>query len=687
VVNGQEAERLNFFNAIYRHCDTAGGNLEHRQLPSRRQRFIKVADAATTELPEDQNNYFGVALRNGGGTKDHITEIPAAFVEVDFKDIPEDEIDRRLAQLPFKPTFRIASGGGQHIYFRLDKPATQADIPRVERVNRGLVAFLGGDKAATDASRVLRIPGTLNLKYTPPRVVTIIERNPDYEYELAELERFFDQLHPAPEAKKTDRHTGGSAKSTGDRPGDEYNRRTSYADMLAALESDGWAVDAEHNDRLYLRRPGKTEESSATLFKSGVLYVFSSNAAPFKALNSYTAFAVFAMLKHGGDFQAAARELGQEGKPNKNEAGSTKAACAAECGTAECYLEVLTDADDDSTGTYEWLVDRLVPKGEPMIIGGKGSSGKSTMALEFAARIMESGPEAGVVYICAEGTYRDTKVKARQMGLTNFNRFFFLKRKNGGTSFKLSEKEDLPLVTKTLEAAQAAGHKIVFVVIDSIRGMHRGNMNEDAVGEVMQAINAEICGRLGITVCYIHHAKKNTKDMVAMDAFLGSVSIVNAIRYGLFMVKKTNRLREVEVAKSNLGHDDIYFNAEMTQDHRVALTYAGVRHAEADQDDLSQLDKADEIILTMLRSGEAVPANLILESGKQQGISDRTMKTAKKLRNVESFQVGKRWLWRLPASELEKDKTGVGGTPVPPEPQQLEFVALSGGNPGGNDAV
>ena len=212
-------------------------------------------------------------------------------------------------------------------------------------------------------------------------------------------------------------------------------------------------------------------------------------------------------------------------------------------------------------------------------------------------------------------------------------------------------------------------------------------MNEDAVGEVMQAINAEICGRLGITVCYIHHAKKNTKDMVAMDAFLGSVSIVNAIRYGLFMVKKTNRLREIEGAKSNLGHDDIYFNAEMTQDHRVALTYAGVRHAEADQDDLSQLDKADEIILTMLRSGEAVPANLILESGKQKGISDKTMKTAKKLRNVESFQVAKRWLWRLPAPELEKDKTGVGGTPVPPEPQQLEFVALSGGNPGGNDAV
>jgi hypothetical protein len=673
----QVIERFNFFTALYRHCDMAGGNLEHRQLPSKRQQFIKVADAATTEFSEKQNNYFAVALRNGGGTKEDITQIPAVFVDVDYKDLPADEVERRLAQLPFKPTVRNSSGGGQHGFWRLTKPATPADIPSIERVNRGLVAFLGGDNGATDASRILRIPGTLNLKYTPPRVVTTIELNPEREYELAELERFFDQFSPVPEAKKPEAHKG-SATSTGDRPGDDYNRRTTYADMLMELQSEGWAVDAERDDRLYLRRPGKTEGSSATLFKSGLFYVFSSNAAPFKEFASFSAFAVRAMLKHGGDYKAAARALGQQGKNNAKEATETpygfKFVPSAECGTAECFLEVLTDADDDSTGTYEWLVDRLVPKGEPMILGGKGSSGKSTLALELAARIMESDPEAGVVYICAEGTYRDTKIKARQMGLTRLNRFFFLKRKKGGTSFKLSEKEDLPLVTEALETAQAAGHKIVFVVIDSIQGMHRGNMNEDAVGEVMQAINAEFCGRLGITVCYIHHSKKNTKDGAAMDLFLGSVSIVNAIRYGLFMVKKTNRLREVEVAKSNLGHDDIFFNAELTPDHRVSLTYAGIRGDEADQADLSQLDKADEIILSMLLSGEAVPAYLIYGAGEQQGISDRTMKAAKKLRHVDCFQDGKRWMWRLPASELKKMDSGNGVPPVHPEPQQIELI-------------
>ena len=322
--------------------------------------------------------------------------------------------------------------------------------------------------------------------------------------------------------------------------------------------------------------------------------------------------------------------------------------------SAECFLEVLADSDIDSGDTYEWFIDKLVPKGEPMIIGGKGSSGKSTLALEFAARLMESDPEAGVVYICAEGTYRDTKIKARQMGLAQLNRFFFLKRKSGGTSFKLSEKEDLPLVVKTLERAKAEGRKITFVVIDSIRGMYRGSMSDDLVGEAMQAINAEICGRLGSTVCYIHHSKKNTKDGEYMDLFLGSVSIVNAIRHALLMVKKTNRLREIVVAKSNLGViENTCFNTELTPECRVNLTFGGIEgDFTDDQNNQTQIDLAEEIILAMLKPGETVPAQDIFDAGKKQGVSEKAMKTVKKLRKIISIRKEGHWAWHLPQPDF-----------------------------------
>jgi hypothetical protein len=62
-------------------------------------------------------------------------------------------------------------------------------------------------------------------------------------------------------------------------------------------------------------RPGKDEGTSATTnyAGSGLLYVFSTNAAPFEADTAYTPFAAFAMLECGGDFVAAARTLRGQG--------------------------------------------------------------------------------------------------------------------------------------------------------------------------------------------------------------------------------------------------------------------------------------------------------------------------------------------------------------------------------------
>lgn len=335
----------------------------------------------------------------------------------------------------------------------------------------------------------------------------------------------------------------------------------------------------------------------------------------------------------------------------------------------DCFLERLTDSDPDSNDQYEWLIDNLVPKGEPMVIAGKGASGKSSLALEFSARIMENYPDAGVVYICAEGTYRDTKVKARKMGLTKHNRFYFLKRQGGGTSFKLSEKCDLDLVSKALADAQGASEKIAFVVIDSIRGMAKGSLNDDLIGEVMHDVNAELCGKLEITVCYIHHGRKNDKEMAAMDAFLGSVTIVNAIRYGLFLRKKSVHQRTVEVAKSNLGNDDMLFNSEMDANGRIQMTYAGMVGAE-DEPNPTQLERANEIILSFLGLGEAVRAQTIYHRGEVEGISDRTMKAAKKPLGVESFQKRKAWYWRIPNQALKVHEV----VPGPAKQKSLSFL-------------
>jgi hypothetical protein len=100
-----------------------------------------------------------------------------------------------------------------------------------------------------------------------------------------------------------------------DRPGDDFNQRASWDDVLPA----GWKKVRVNGDVIYLCRPGKYMGVSATIGyckseRAGPkLYVFSTNAEPFEAERSYCKFEAYALLQHGGDFKAAARDLVDKG--------------------------------------------------------------------------------------------------------------------------------------------------------------------------------------------------------------------------------------------------------------------------------------------------------------------------------------------------------------------------------------
>lgn len=82
----------------------------------------------------------------------------AEYVHVDIDD-PAALSWLREFHLP--PTAVVASGGGYNAYWKLAKPL--ADLDMVESINRWLVGGLDGDRAAIDVSRILRVPGTMNL--------------------------------------------------------------------------------------------------------------------------------------------------------------------------------------------------------------------------------------------------------------------------------------------------------------------------------------------------------------------------------------------------------------------------------------------------------------------------------------------------------------------------------------------
>jgi putative DNA primase/helicase len=110
---------------------------------------------------------------------------------------------------------------------------------------------------------------------------------------------------------------GTPRKREGVAPGDDFNNRATWQEIL---DPTGWVQIFENR----WRRPGKSIGWSATTgVKSSagteLFCVFSSNAHPFEGpangrnCSSYSKFAAYALLNHGGDFQAAAKELAARG--------------------------------------------------------------------------------------------------------------------------------------------------------------------------------------------------------------------------------------------------------------------------------------------------------------------------------------------------------------------------------------
>ena len=169
---------LDFFKAVYGNCDT--GKIEIRAVMSKQQRFFNLNQLNEMNdfcgANEKEDLYFGVALREGGGTKEHLTQIPCVWCDIDYKDTPRESLNVNLKNFPFQPSIFVKSGGGMHIYWLFKEPAEKEDIQKIENINRRIATSLGGDLNSCDAARILRIPGTVNHKYSHKPLCEVTEK-------------------------------------------------------------------------------------------------------------------------------------------------------------------------------------------------------------------------------------------------------------------------------------------------------------------------------------------------------------------------------------------------------------------------------------------------------------------------------------------------------------------------------
>lgn len=203
------------------------------------------------------------------------------------KAIPPNLLDRLVVE--------SSQSGGRHVVYRCEQPV-DGNLKLAQGLRDGKLVTLIETRGEGGLFLCDPSPGyeIIQGELVDPPVLSVAERE---SLLMAAWE--LNEQKPQP----VEFHVTGD-----ERPGDDFNQRGNINDLLA---KHGWKPGAVHADgNQHWTRPGKPNGTSATL-KDRTFYVFSSNAAPFAANQGYSPFAIYSLLKHAGDFEAAARELGR----------------------------------------------------------------------------------------------------------------------------------------------------------------------------------------------------------------------------------------------------------------------------------------------------------------------------------------------------------------------------------------
>ena len=199
--------------------------------------------------------------------------------------------------------------GGYHIYYRCNSIAGNlklsnrltTDQERAIQPNEKVKVLIetrgeGGYVIAPPT------PGYKYIQGEPGNIPTITPQQREILFSIAKS--FNEVEEEKPKEKAT---TDNTYNSTGLSPFDDYYNR---GDVVSFLESKGWSIVNQQNQRVNLKRPGATDSKTSGNYhtEKRLLRVFSSSTE-FNTDKAYTPTEIFILLECNGDKKEAYKKL------------------------------------------------------------------------------------------------------------------------------------------------------------------------------------------------------------------------------------------------------------------------------------------------------------------------------------------------------------------------------------------
>jgi hypothetical protein len=484
----------------------------------------------TAAIPETDRHGKPVASRSVRSQIDQIAACACLFAEYDAKDFAGQKLQAldHIQTLEPRPSVVVDSGGGYHCYWLLTTPIL-LDTPQQRESMRAYqaawVVLMGGDTAAKDLARVLRVPGTLNHKYTPPRPVVFVWCELDRTYEPDSL---FDLAAPFVESTLPSAKANGTLSSDQQLQaqaskwlGNAVARVRSAPDgqkhktLLAAATSLGGLVpihlltESEIESTLYAAIEGRAEDgkSAQETIRDGIAY---GKAKPWP---------LDEILKSNGK------------APGESEPAHTKTLHPKQ----ELILSTLPDTITAASlaskvfDPLHWTVDGLLPEGA-CLLAAKPKAKKSWLALAIAIAVAMNGKALGHYDVaCGDVLYLDLESNQRRMQSR-------LKNMIANTAWpdnlhiatKWGRGDDCLSMIKTWAEQHLNTRLIVIDILARVRPMRDPKADPyEQDYTFLQALN-ELAETLRITIVIIHHTRKAKAEDV-FEEVSGTQAITGAV--------------------------------------------------------------------------------------------------------------------------------------------------------------
>ncbi len=383
------------------------------------------------------------------------------------------------------------------------------------------------------------------------------------------------------------------------------------------------------------------------------------------------------------DLLQLATDWGRRCDPPMNDSAIAKTVAnlvAKEIANKQQGEDLESDEDEESEGfdlevtsfstieakPVEWLWKGRFALGKITLLTGEGGVGKSMLTCDMASRISQGllfpdegvAPLGSVFFIGAEDGAEDTVRPRLDAAGANVDRIFLIQGpRRKGEAF--ASPIDLSLHMDKLDRLLSEHPDAKLLIIDPIMDYLGAATNSDKATDVRRVLSPlrSLAEKHQVSICAMNHLNKRQGGS-SKNRSLGSGAFVQVARIELRVVEDpddTDRRLLLPVKNNLAAAPGLAYRIESAsngsgycvwEEGSVDISIHEVE-SEGGSEDRSAIDEAQAWLLSFLSEGP-VKASEAKRKASSDGISEKTLKRAKKALEIIAEQKDRCWWWRLP---------------------------------------